>query len=82
MIRFEERAYSAAIHPGRTGERWQASAARARIPAPPAAACLLRSAWCKPGWCDVWPAAMSLTPGAVAVWQLAARGGGTRSGEA
>jgi hypothetical protein len=47
MIRFEEMAYIAAIDFGRMGERWQASAAGARIPAPHAAASMLRSAWCK-----------------------------------
>jgi len=34
MVGFEEMAYAAAIHAGRMGERWQASAARMRIPAP------------------------------------------------
>ena len=77
MIRFEEMAYTAPIHPGRMGERWQAIAARMRIPAPHTAASMLRSAWCRPDRCGVWPATMSLAPGAVAVWELAA---GARSG--
>jgi hypothetical protein len=47
MIRFEEMAYSAAIHAARMGERWQANAAGAHIPAPHTAASMLRSAWCK-----------------------------------
>lgn len=64
MIRFEEMAYSAAIHPGRMGERWQASAARARIPAPHTAATMLRLAWCKPDRGGVWPATMAVVPGA------------------
>jgi hypothetical protein len=80
MIRFEETAYTAASHSGRMGERWQASAARVRIPAPRTATSMLRSAWCKPDRCGVWPATMSLAPGAAAVWELAARQGGTRSG--
>jgi hypothetical protein len=63
MIRFEEMAYTAAIHPGRMGERWQASAARARVPAPHTAASMLRSAWCAPDRCGAWPATMSLAPG-------------------
>jgi hypothetical protein len=79
MIRFEEVAYTAAIHPGQMGERWQASAARARIPAPHAAASMVRSAWCKPDRCGVWPATMGLAPGAAAVRELVARGGGTRA---
>jgi hypothetical protein len=49
MIRFEQMAYSVAIHAGRMGERWQASVARVRIPAPHTAASMMRSAWCKPG---------------------------------
>jgi hypothetical protein len=60
MIRFKEMAYSAVLDPGRMGERWQASAARARIPAPHAAASMLRSAWSKPDWC--WPATMNFGP--------------------
>jgi hypothetical protein len=79
MIRIEAMTRTAAIHPDQMGERWQASAARARIPAPHTAASMLRSAWCKPDWC--WPATMSLAPGTAAVWKLAASGGGTRSGE-
>jgi hypothetical protein len=81
MIRFEEMAHTAAIRGGRIGERWQVSAARARIPAPHTAASMLRSAWCKPDRCGVWPATMGLAPGAAAVWELAARGAGMRSGE-
>ncbi len=66
MIRFREMAYTAAIHPGRMGERWQASAARVRIPAPNTAASMLRSAWCKADRCGVWPATMVPVPGAAA----------------
>jgi hypothetical protein len=73
MIRFEEMGYTAAIHPGQMGERWQASAARARIPPPQTAASMLRSAWCTPDRGGVWPATMSLAPGAVG-------GGGLHSG--
>jgi hypothetical protein len=62
MIRFEEMTYTAAIHPGRMGERWQASAARVRIPAPRTAVSMLRSAWCKPARGGVWPATMSFAP--------------------
>jgi hypothetical protein len=80
MIRFEEMTYYAAIHPARMGERWQANAARARIPAPHAAASMLRSVWCRPDWRGVWPATMSFAPGVTAVWDLAARGGAARSG--
>lgn len=58
MIRFKELTYTAAIHPGLIGERWQASVARARIPAPHAAASMLRSAWCKADWYGVWTAMM------------------------
>jgi hypothetical protein len=76
-MRFKVMAYAAAMHPGRMGERWQASAARVHIPAPHTAASMLRSAWCKPDWCGVWPATMSLAAGAL--WELAAREGGTRS---
>jgi hypothetical protein len=82
MIRFEQMEFTAAIHPGQMGERWQASAARAHIPAPHTAASMLRSAWCKPDWRGEWPAAMSFAAGAAAVWELVARGGGARSGEA
>jgi len=64
MIRFEEMAYTAAIHPGRMGERWQASAARVHVPAADTAASMLRSAWCAPDRCGLWPAMMSLAPGA------------------
>jgi len=60
MIRFKEMAYTAAIHPGRMGERWQASAVRVRIPAPDTAASMLRSAWCRPDWWGVRSATMSL----------------------
>jgi hypothetical protein len=81
MIRFEEIAYTAAIHPGRMGERWQASAVRVRIPALHIAASMLRSTWCKADRCGVWPATMSLAPGASALCELASTGGGTRSGE-
>jgi len=77
MIRFEGMVYSAAIHPARMGERWQASAARGRIPEADSAASMLRSAWCKPGWC-VWPATMNVTPGMAAVWELPARTGRAR----
>jgi hypothetical protein len=76
MIRFEQMESTAAICPGRTGERWQASAARARIPAPHTAASMLRSVWCKPDWFGAWPATISLAPGAAAIWQLTARGAG------
>jgi len=82
MIQFEEMAYTAASRCGRMGERWQTSAARAGIPRLDTAASILRSAWCKPDWCGMWPATMSLVAGAAAVWQLAAREGGMRSGEA
>jgi hypothetical protein len=81
MIRFEEMAYTAAIHPGRMGERWQASAARVRIPPRRTAVSMLRSAWCKLDRCGAGPATMSLSPGAAAVRELAARASGTRSGE-
>ena len=66
MIRFEEMAYTAAIHPGRMGARWQAGAARVRIPAPDTGASVLRSAWCKPDRCGMWPATMGLAPAAAA----------------
>jgi len=72
MIRFEEVAYSAAIHPGRMGERWQASAVQARVPAADTAASMLRSAWCAPERCGLWPATMSFAPGAAAVREPAA----------
>jgi hypothetical protein len=63
MIGVEEMAaYTAAIHPGRTGERWQASAARAHIPAPQTAASMLRSVWRTPARGGVWPAMMNLVP--------------------
>jgi hypothetical protein len=81
MIRFEEMTYSTAVHPARMGARWQVSATRARIPAPHSAASMLRSAWCKPDRCGVWPATMDLAPGAAALWEFAARGSGTRSGD-
>jgi hypothetical protein len=80
MIRLPEKAYTA-IHPARMGERWQASAARVRIPAPRTAASMLRSAWCKPDRCGVWPATMSLAPGAAQIWELTARQVGIRSEE-
>jgi hypothetical protein len=67
-----------AIHPEHVGERWRASAARARIPAPLAAASMLRSAWCRPDSCGAWPATMTFAPGAAAVWERAAGGCGTR----
>jgi hypothetical protein len=78
MIRFKEVAYTATIHPGRMGERWQASATRVCIPAPRTATFMLRSAWCKPDRCGVWPATMSFVAGPAAVWELGAGGGGTR----
>jgi hypothetical protein len=81
MIRFEEMTYATAIHPGRMGERWQASAARARIPAPLAAESMLRSAWCKVGRCGVWPATIGFASGAEVVWEISASGGGFRSEE-
>jgi hypothetical protein len=81
MIRFEGMAYTAAVHPGRMGARWQASAARVHTPTPHAAASLLRSAWCKQDRCGVWPAAMSLADGADAVWELEPRGGEKRFGK-
>jgi hypothetical protein len=80
MIQFEQMAYTAAIQAGRMGERWQASAVRARVPAPHTAASMLRSAWCRPDWCGLWPATMTFASGAAPVWELAARGG-THSAE-
>jgi hypothetical protein len=77
MIRFEEMAYTAAIHTGRMGERWQASAARMRIPSAPYRTFTLRSAWCRPDRCGVRPWTMSLAPGGAAAGELAA---GARSG--
>jgi hypothetical protein len=74
MVRFEEMAYTAAIHPGRMGERWQARAARVGIPPRRTAVSMLRSAWCKPDGCGVWPATVSLSPGAAAVSELPPRG--------
>lgn len=81
MIRFEEMAFIAAIHPGRMGERWQASAVRVRIPAPNAAAFMLRSAWRKPDRCGAWPVRTSVAPGAAAACELAARSSRTSTGE-
>ncbi len=81
MIRSEEMAYSGAIRPDRTGQRWQASAALVHIAAPGAAACMLRSAWCKPDRCGVWPATMRLASGEPALWVLAAGTGAKRSRE-
>jgi hypothetical protein len=80
VIRFEETSYTATTHPGRMGERWQVSAARACIPTLHTAASMLRLAWRKPDRCGVWPATMGLAPGAAATWELAARGCVARSG--
>ena len=79
MIQFEELAYTATMHPARMGERWQASAARARIPSPHTAASMLRSAWCKPDWGSVWPATMNFALGVETEWESAARGGWRRT---
>jgi hypothetical protein len=81
MIRLHEIAYAAAIHGGRMAERWQARAARVRIPPPRTAASMLRSAWCKPDRCGEWPATMSLAPSATAMWDLATRQVGRPSEE-
>lgn len=81
MMRIEEIASITAFHAARMGERWQASAVRACIPAPFIAASLLRSAWCRTDRRSVWPATMELTRGATAVGELAARGGGARFAE-
>lgn len=80
MIQFEQIVYTAAIHAERMGERWQASAVRARIPVPHTAASMLQSAWRRPDWRGLWPATMTFAPSAAAVWELAVRGG-TRSAE-
>jgi hypothetical protein len=77
MMRFEELASGGAIPCG--GERWQAIAAQVCIPAPHAAAWMLRSTWCKPDRLGVWPATLNLAPGAARVWELAASQGGTRA---
>jgi hypothetical protein len=79
MIRLEQIAYTVAIHPGRMGQRWKASVASVCIPAPHTAASMVRSAWCKPSWCGLWPATISLTPGPTPTWELTGRVAGTRS---
>lgn len=60
MMRLEDMAFSAAPSSVRMGERWQASAAGVKIPAPEIAASMLRSVWRKAAGWDVWPASMSL----------------------
>lgn len=56
MMQFETMLFASVIHLGRAGERWKASAACARIPAPQAATSILRSAWCKPDESRMWSA--------------------------
>jgi hypothetical protein len=47
MNQFQDLSHRVAVQPGNTGERWRKRAAGARIPAPQAAASILRSAWRK-----------------------------------
>jgi hypothetical protein len=49
IMQFQEMTFTAAIHVGRAGDRWKASAARARVPTPHTAISLLRSTWRKSG---------------------------------
>ena len=82
MMHTQELACATAGHPSRMGERWQARAARAVMVAPPTAASIVQSAWCRPDRWGVWTLTLDFRGAADALGELASRTDATRRGEA
>jgi hypothetical protein len=82
MMHTQELACATAARPSRMGERWQARAARAVLVAPPTAASIVQSAWCRHDRWGVWTLTLDFRGAADALGELASRTDATRRGEA
>jgi hypothetical protein len=82
MMDTQKLACATAARPSRMGERWHARAARAVMVAPPTAASIVQSAWCRPDRWGVWTLTLDFRGEADALGELQSRAGATCLGEA